>query len=238
MQGILEKVVSIGTGKKAGNKYFPVSGKTGTAQIAMGGSYKGGKMWYLVSFCGYFPSDDPQYTCMVAIRKPDYPASGGTHAGPVFSTVAQKVYSKRLATDISKAKDSTSCPVPDVKTGDIEAAQAILDDLGVKSTTSNSSITWQSASNTGSSVRFAPVSTDDNIVPDVKGMGARDAVYALESKGMKVKIIGHGKVSKQSVPAGQEIVAGQEVTLELDNKKPKKEKKEKPIENTQNTTSI
>ena len=234
MQTILEKVVSIGTGKKAGNKHFPVSGKTGTAQIAMGGNYRGGNMWYLVSFCGYFPSDNPQYTCMVAMRKPGYPASGGTHAGPVFSAIAQKVYSKRLATDISKAKDSTSCPIPDVLAGDMEAAQSVLEEFGISSTSSNPSISWQTAENTGSKINFTPVTTDDNLVPDVTGMGARDAVYALESKGLKVKINGYGKVVRQSIPAGREIQDGQEIAISLDRKPTEKKKTNNEQQNLHN----
>jgi cell division protein FtsI (penicillin-binding protein 3) len=234
MQTILEKVVSIGTGKKAGNKHFPVSGKTGTAQIAMGGNYRGGNMWYLVSFCGYFPSDNPQYTCMVAMRKPGYPASGGTHAGPVFSAIAQKVYSKRLATDISKAKDSTSCPIPDVMAGDMEAAQSVLEEFGINSTSSNPSISWQTAENTGSKINFTPVTTDDNLVPDVTGMGARDAVYALESKGLKVKINGYGKVVRQSIPAGREIQDGQEIAISLDRKPTEKKKTNNEQQNLHN----
>ena len=216
MQMILEKVVSEGTGKKAGTKHFLVSGKTGTAQVSKGaGGYRGGNMQYLVSFCGYFPSDAPKYSCIVAMRKPNYPASGGTHAGPVFSTIAERVYSKNLATDLALAKDSTSCPTPDVKTGDYQAANVVLNELGVSSS-SSSSHTWQRASHNGSSVSFTPINHNDNLVPDVTGMGARDAIYAMESKGLKVKVNGIGKVKKQSVAPGHEIQAGTTVTLEMD----------------------
>ena len=216
MQMILEKVVSEGTGKKAGTKHFLVSGKTGTAQVSKGaGGYRGGNMQYLVSFCGYFPSDAPKYSCIVAMRKPNYPASGGTHAGPVFSTIAERVYSKNLATDLALAKDSTSCPTPDVKTGDYQAANVVLNELGVSSS-SSSSQTWQRASHNGSSVSFTPINQNDNLVPDVTGMGARDAIYAMESKGLKVKVHGIGKVKKQSVAPGHEIQAGTTVTLEMD----------------------
>ena len=81
IQTILEKVVSQGLGKRAGSKQFHVSGKTGTAQVSQGkGGYKSGTMHYLVSFCGYFPSEAPKYSCIVAIQKSGLPASGGEMA--------------------------------------------------------------------------------------------------------------------------------------------------------------
>ncbi len=216
MQDILEKVVSIGTGKKAGNKHFPVAGKTGTAQVSKGaGGYRGGNMTYLVSFCGYFPAVNPQYSCIVAMRKPNYPASGGTHAGPVFSTIAERIYSKNLSTDISLAKDTSSTAVPDVKTGSHIAATAVLGSLGVQSKVNHEDSLWQSAVSDGHRVEFSPVTDDLNAVPDVLGMGARDAVYALENRGVKVRLTGYGKVVKQSIEPGTMIIGGQIIELEL-----------------------
>ncbi len=216
MQTILEKVVSIGTGKKAGNDLFPVSGKTGTAQVSKGkGGYRGGNMEYLVSFCGYFPSTNPQYSCIVAMRKPNYPASGGTHAGPVFSTIAKSVYSKNLSTDISLAQDSTSCATPDVKTGSHTAATSVLDELGIGADVPYADSLWQTATHNGSRVRFSPVADEEGSIPDVRGMGARDAIYALESRGVKVRLHGYGKVKKQSIAPGTIILDGQSIDLEL-----------------------
>ena len=64
VQDILRGVVTDGTGKTIESEMFPISGKTGTAMIAARGGYEG----YYVSFCGYFPSDNPKYTCFVGIR--------------------------------------------------------------------------------------------------------------------------------------------------------------------------
>ena len=47
---------------------------------------------YLVSFCGYFPSRDPKYTCIVAIQKPGLPASGGLMSGAVFHEISERIY--------------------------------------------------------------------------------------------------------------------------------------------------
>ncbi|MCF0183737.1 MAG: transpeptidase family protein [Bacteroidaceae bacterium] len=112
----LEKVVSEGLGKKAGNKRFKVSGKTGTAQVAdEHGGYHSGIPRYLISFCGFFPSDAPQYSCIVAIRKTGLPASGGGHCGPVFSEVSQVVMAKGVFRDPADAADSTSVFTPHEK---------------------------------------------------------------------------------------------------------------------------
>ncbi len=126
IQTILEKVVSEGLGKKAGSKQFHVSGKTGTAQVSQGkAGYTNGTRRYLVSFCGYFPSEAPKYSCIVAIQKPGLPASGGLMAGSVFSKIAERVFAKHLAQDLKEAKDSTSILIPDVKNGDISAAESM-----------------------------------------------------------------------------------------------------------------
>ena len=70
LQTILEQVVSVGLGKKAGSPNFKVAGKTGTAQISKGaGGYKSGGTSYLISFAGYFPADAPRYSCIVCIQK-------------------------------------------------------------------------------------------------------------------------------------------------------------------------
>ena len=196
---ILEKVVSEGLGKPAGSKQFHVSGKTGTAQVSKGtGGYKTGRMQYLVSFCGYFPSEAPKYSCIVAIQKSGLPASGGLMAGSVFSEIAERVYAKHLAQDLKEAKDSTAILIPDVKQGELAEAKFILDEIDAKPVTLNENKKY-----------------DPNRVPNVVGMGAKDAVFALESVGLKVKLIGMGKVKSQSIPAGNTLQKGKTIQLKL-----------------------
>jgi len=216
IRGILYRVVNDkdGLGKRAGNPYFHVSGKTGTAQVATGGGYKAGHNEHLVSFCGFYPSEDPKYTCIVAIRHAYYVASGGGQAGPVFSKIAQRIYSKNVTTDINLAKDSTAVHVPDVKNGNVVAAQYVLHELGLKSE-GGKGYEWGMASAGSKCVEFQPVKVSDNIVPNVLGMGAKDAVCALSNRGMKVRMRGRGKVVGQSVSSGSKVVKGQTVTLEL-----------------------
>ena len=199
MQTILEHVVSQGLGKKAGSKSFKVAGKTGTAQVAdQHGSYHSGTTRYWLSFCGFFPADEPRYTCIVCIRKSGLPASGGGMSGVVFHHIAEGVMAKHLKLSVDDARDTTSILIPAVKKGDALAANYVLSHLQVKD------------------FRAEDFKVSGNAVPNVTGMGARDAVYLLENKGIKTKLKGRGKVKAQSIFAGQPIKQGMvcELTLE------------------------
>ena len=199
IQVILEKVVSEGLGKKAGSKQFHVSGKTGTAQVSQGkGGYKNGTKQYLVSFCGYFPSEEPKYSCIVAIQKSGLPASGGLMAGSVFSEIAERVYAKHLALDLKEAKDSTAILTPDVKRGNTQEANFILQEIETNPVT-----------------LAKETELNPKRVPNVIGMGAKDAVYLLESAGLKVQLTGMGKVKSQSIQAGNTLHKGKTIHLRL-----------------------
>jgi cell division protein FtsI (penicillin-binding protein 3) len=127
IQTILEKVVSEGLGKKAGSKQFHVSGKTGTAQVSQGkAGYTNGTRRYLVSFCGYFPSEAPKYSCIVAIQKPGLPASGGLMAGSVFSKIAERVFAKHLAQEAVKQSDKVIITSDNPR---FEEPQEIINDM-------------------------------------------------------------------------------------------------------------
>ena len=222
IQTILRQVVSIGLGKTAGSKHFAVSGKTGTAQKASGGGYKNGTVNYLLSFCGYFPSEKPEYTCIVCIHKAGLPASGGLMSGQVFHDIAEGIMAKRVKYKAEQSGDSTSIMIPEVKSGNVLAADYVLSRLGYKAdggwngTHADGTPIWGGMRKVGGKevVERAPASMKGKM-PDVTGMGARDAVYLIESRGAKVVIHGCGKVKKQSKPAGADIVKGEKITLEL-----------------------
>ena len=219
IQEILELVVSKGLGKKAGCRDFKVSGKTGTAQVAQGAKgYHGGRMKYLISFCGYYPSDHPKYSCIVAIQKSGLPASGGGHCGPVFSEIAQRVMAKGVYRDVSEASDSMSVFVPDVLDGNMDATEQVLEELGIPfrqdwDTEEDGKIVWGKAENSGNSVALISNNTPMEIVPDVKGMGAKDAVFLLESRGLRVRIEGVGRVVSQSLPPHSKYKKGQTIHI-------------------------
>ena len=202
MQTILEHVVSQGLGKKAGSKSFKVAGKTGTAQVAdQYGSYHSGVTRYWLSFAGFFPADNPRYTCIVCLKKSGLPASGGGMSGVVFHHIAEGVMAQNLKRSVDAARDASSIMTPDVKRGDNSAANYVLASLKTKAS-SNSSTNYRESSK--------------HTVPDVTGMGAKDAVYLLESRHIKARVKGRGKVKSQSIHAGTAIMQGMVCELTLD----------------------
>ena len=221
---ILQKVVSEGLAKPAGSKQFPVAGKTGTAQISQGtAGYKSGRVNYLVSFCGYFPADNPKYSCIVSIQKPGLPASGGLMAGSVFGKIAERVYAKDLRYELKNAIDSTTNVIPVVKAGEMKEALYVLNQLSVpvqREGEWNGSTVWGHPSESPTAVLLNAGNADqqkkeDNRVPNVIGMGAKDAVFLLEEKGLRVRLSGVGKVRRQSLPHGSHFTKGQTVLLTL-----------------------
>lgn len=217
---ILRKVVSQGLAKPAGSKQFSVSGKTGTAQISQGAAgYKSGRVNYLVSFCGYFPSEAPKYSCIVSIQKPGLPASGGLMAGSVFGKIAERVYAKDLRFDIRSAIDSTTNVIPPVKAGEMNEALLVLNDLKVpvqkQFAGQKKKEQWGHTQAAPSAVILQDQEPASGTVPSVVGMGVKDAVYLLESKGLKVRLNGVGRVRNQSIASGSRIVKGQTIALTL-----------------------
>lgn len=225
MQTILEQVVSIGLGKKAGSPNFKVAGKTGTAQMSKGaGGYKSGVVNYLLSFAGYFPADNPRYSCIVCIQKSGLPASGGGMSGKVFHEISEGIMAQSLKLDVKDARDSASIFVPQVKDGNILAADYVLTHLGI-----NAKTTWSGNSFAGKPI-WGKAETIGNkyiklekqkqygkgTVPDVIGLGARDAVYQMESRGIRTQIYGRGKVVKQTLIPGTLIKKGATCIITLE----------------------
>ena len=225
MQTILEQVVSIGLGKKAGSPNFKVAGKTGTAQMSKGaGGYKSGVVNYLLSFAGYFPADNPRYSCIVCIQKSGLPASGGGMSGKVFHEISEGIMAQSLKLDVKDARDSASIFVPQVKDGNILAADYVLTHLGI-----NAKTTWSGNSFAGKPI-WGKAETIGNkyiklekqkqygkgTVPDVIGLGVRDAVYQMESRGIRTQIYGRGKVVKQTLIPGTLIKKGATCSITLE----------------------
>ena len=201
MQTILEHVVSQGLGRKAGSKSFKVAGKTGTAQVAdQYGSYHSGTTRYWLSFAGFFPADDPRYTCIVCIKKSGLPASGGGMSGVVFHHIAEGVMAQNVKRRVDDARDSSSIFKPAIKQGNSEAAEYVLTGLNIKD-----------------KPQIQPQKkTSSQVIPDVTGMGARDAVFALEKRGIRAVIKGRGKVKSQSLYAGPAVKQGMKCELDLE----------------------
>ena len=209
---MLVGVVTEGTGKVVNADLFQIAGKTGTALIATGGGYSG----YYVSFCGYFPADKPKYTCFVGIRRPKGIPSGGGMSGMVLKNIAEEVYAHNMRLSPDECLiDSTLSKMPQVKNGTYSKLETILRTLNLDYNLPNRESRWVKASTSGTVIELQKNKIMNDTVPDVLGMGARDALFLLEKSGLKVKLSGAGKVIKQSMPAGSAFRKGSLVEIQL-----------------------
>lgn len=216
IQDCLESVVSVGLGKRARSRYFLSAGKTGTAQIWAGGRFCSE---YLISFAGYFPSRNPRYSCIVCIRK-GAPAAGGTMCAPVFREVAEKVMAMRHTTDLTPLKDTLHAALPELGNGNVGAAAYVLNRLGIdyqsNGTIDPNRIVWGEATDAGNRLNLTSHGSQPALqMPDVTGYGARDALFLLESMGLRVQLSGSGYVIRQSREAGTAFERGESVELIL-----------------------
>ena len=214
-KGMLEGVVKNGTGRSLQSPYYSLAGKTGTAVIAYDneGYRKGGKKNYQASFAGYFPAEDPKYSCIVVIVGPQGAYYGGSVAGPVFREVADKVYATFL-----EPKDSIPqhpVPAPTAKPGYADDFIRIASELPLNVVPAKSKSELILVNTENDKINLANLEMQEGIVPDVTGMGASDVVFLLENSGLKVKMNGFGKVIKQSPEAGQQYKEGQTIYIEL-----------------------
>ena len=216
-------VTKIGTGKKPfENALYNVGGKTGTAHVA-GRTSTGAKIKYddgiyQASFVGYFPFEKPQYSCIVVIRTKQHPAKhmGGEVAAPVFREIADKLYSTRMNLNPSPVttnlkKDSTQFYYAGA-TRDIKMVMQTFD-MNYNDSSANNNWARLYAGNHQTVLNKETITKQQ--MPDVKGMGLKDALYLLESIDMKVMAKGKGRVKMQSVQPGTVLNKNQNVTLEL-----------------------
>ncbi|MEN8224954.1 MAG: penicillin-binding protein [Bacteroidota bacterium] len=215
-RSLLEGVVIKGTATNLKNNHYQIAGKTGTAQIAdEGRGYE--KKIYNASFVGYFPANNPKYSCIVVVNDPAQGKYyGGSVAAPVFKEIADKVYATHL--DIYQEVVEEEVPVkqiPRMMYGSHHDISWLCEELNIPVSPESEASEWIVNFREDDGVRFAPRAIKEDVVPNVKGMNVRDAVFILEQQGLKTKIKGHGKVSRQSIPAGSRVNNGQEIVLNL-----------------------
>jgi cell division protein FtsI (penicillin-binding protein 3) len=219
LRACAEEVVLSGTAKTYKSPFYSMAGKTGTAQVAdKGTTYRDGV--YQGSFVGYVPADKPKYTIAVVVRtrKGSSAYYGGTIAAPVFKMIADRIFvtgeTEWNGPLDSFARESKNRIVAQKATA--ASYQSLLKTIGipVPQFPGENYITHLYADSSKKIVAEAkPVYTGQ--MPDVTGMGLKDAIYLLEQQGVKVSILGRGRVRAQSVPAGNRIAKGQKITLQL-----------------------
>jgi len=217
----MEMTVTEGTARAAFKDLpFKVAGKTGTAHVSDGPiRYADGV--YQATFVGYFPADKPQYTCIVLIRTKPHAAShfGGTLAAPVFREIATKLYNlyveKKDASQFAAIKDSSEY----YYAGFSSDIRKVMGSLQLNYRDSAAQQNWTSIYNRNAAGNTVPVAkgipVQQQRMPNVRGMGLKDAIYLLENMGLKVSVRGRGKVAAQSVAPGTTLAKGITVILEL-----------------------
>ncbi|HSZ85231.1 MAG TPA: penicillin-binding protein [Puia sp.] len=222
-QDCMLAVTKIGTGKKVFvDALYDVGGKTGTAHVA-GRTSSGAKIKYddgiyQASFVGYFPFDKPQYSCIVVIRTKQHPVKhmGGEVSAPVFREIADKLYAK-------KTERNSSIPNAEFKkdssqfyyAGSTQDIKTVMQTFNLNYNDSSANNNWARLYGDNHETILNKEKTNKQQMPDVKGMGLKDALYLLENMNMKVTAKGRGKVKMQSIPAGTALNKNQNITLEL-----------------------
>lgn len=217
---LLEGVVEEGTARNIKSPNYKIAGKTGTAKIA--DKIKGYKDVYQSSFAGYFPADKPMYSCIVVINSPNNGVYyGSAVAAPVFKEIADKVVATKIEMydPINRAMAyKTNNTAPLVKPGNRDDAESIYNKLGISFSAqlTDTDPEWVSCLSKDNSVEFKERRIIKGLVPDVTGMGLKDAIRLLEESGLSVIVSGKGKVRSQSLQNGTEILfKGQHIIIEL-----------------------
>ncbi len=220
-QELLEAVVQNGTATNLKNNNYAIAGKTGTARIANSskGYNKGKKISYQASFAGYFPADNPKYSCIVVVNAPNRSHYYASHvAGPIFEEIADKVYatSINIHDELDRQSDINSLThIPVSKNGAQQDLFTVFDQLDIPIESSNPDNKWVITQTGPDKVTMQRRAVTENLVPNVRGMSAQDAVFILENAGLVVSIRGRGSIKEQSIEPGQRINKGERITLEL-----------------------
>jgi cell division protein FtsI (penicillin-binding protein 3) len=210
---LLEHVAVAGTAKHLQGKEYSIAGKTGTALIADNSAGYRGSVKYRATFAGYFPADKPRYSVIVVVNNPSAGVYyGGYVAGPVFKEVADKVYASHINPYLNQDKPTDEQPdYLIVKGGRRDETEYVLRKLDFKYQDAPDAEWVRQADST----HLGELAIKDKLVPQVTGMGLKDAVFLLENAGLRVVPIGRGRVVRQSLKAGSAYRKNQEIVLEL-----------------------
>lgn len=216
----LEGVCIAGTAKTLfKNSTYPVAGKTGTALVANGSRGYADHI-YQSSFAGFFPANNPQYTCVVVIKNKPNAAKfyGAAVAGPVFKEIADRLYTMNVLSDnpaeygTATRNDSAWYSYAGLQSD----LRTVLDKLNIDFRDSAGSETQMGRIfKQDKNCVLSSSKTNAASMPVLAGMGLKDALYICENLGLVVKVKGTGKVIAQSLNAGQPIAKGQIINIQL-----------------------
>lgn len=219
IQEMLRRVVTEGTGKKARSAYVAISGKSGTAQLSGKHGYRDslGQVRHQVSFCAYFPSEAPRYSCIAVIRAPSprYSAGGGVMAAPIIRRIAESLVALEKPRPLDSLPRSASplAYTRHIAAGRTETLLQLLEQMGLPAPQLGAKAPAYIRIDSAAHISALPLTAQG--IPDLRGMSAMDAVYLLRSRGYRVQLIGAGNVVSQSIPAGTAAARGSEIVLQL-----------------------
>ena len=220
MKEMLEGVILHGTMKDYKTTKYNYAGKTGTAQVNYSKLREQDDKGYQASFAGYFPAENPVYSCIVVVYNPkQYGYFGASCAGSVFREIADKAFTTK--TDLHQSINRREKPImtaamlPQADAGTSEDIDFLLDHLNFRyyKQSKKDFVTLKLG---GDSLKMVDRTFPQNVVPNVIGMRLKDALYVLENNGLKVGVNGYGVVRRQSVPSGTKAVKGTYIALGLE----------------------
>ena len=214
---LMIQVVERGTAKNIKSNQYSIAGKTGTCQLNYWKRKKGETKSYQTSFVGFFPADNPKYSCIVVINDPiENGHYGGTVAAPVFKEIADKVFASDLELhELFEPNKITSSPY--TKNGSNDDAQIVLSELNIPFQADKTNWVIASAKQDEVVLKTRNIEEDlkSGFIPDLRGMGIQDVLFLLENSGLKVHFSGKGTIKKQSLKKGKRFKNGSEIILEL-----------------------
>lgn len=217
IKSMLEGVVTEGSGKQiVYNPLYKIAGKTGTAQVADGNLGYKAKRQYQASFVGYFPAEQPKYSMIVVINDPIGEYYGALVSGPVFREIADRIYASdmQMYSQVKRNVVGNTVP-PEAKAGQSKATKRVYNAFGIKALYAAKS-EYFNVLDTVNGIAYQENSAVKGVMPNVNGMGLKDAMYLLGNAGLKAKVKGSGKVISQSIKPGSKIGKGLMVEIELE----------------------
>lgn len=216
MKKMLEGVVERGTAKNIYSKKYKIAGKTGTSQKIINGRYS---KKYKTSFAGYFPADNPKYTCIVIIDEPKGASVyGGDVSAPVFRKISDGLYAHDIDVQskalIARETSIYNVKLPTEQASHIQDLADICEALNINYVSQNDK-EWVVPYANKYTVEFKDRKVNENMIPNVRGLTLRDAIYILENMGLKVFYSGKGRVKTQSLMPGSPLRKGEKIVISL-----------------------
>ena len=226
---MLTQVIDNGTAIGIKTENYKIAGKTGTAWLSQGkaGYNQEKNRQFQASFAGFFPANNPQYTIVVVVNNPKGARySGSQIAAPIFKNISDRIYSTHIK--VQPALQTASLPqVPGILKGDLNKTKWVLNEIGISSQllldssknnkNADPMLTGKyiEATKEAHSVKLKPVTVNNNTIPDLRGMGLRDALKILSDMGLKASYSGYGRITDQAPAPNAKRAASNEVVLIL-----------------------